>query len=81
VNICKRRQREQAKEAGRLEPKGKWGGYGSLTWPYVNVAPPAYRMSLSYLQVTIVERGKPVLPLHVFQRSYVKPQGTRMGCR
>ena len=43
VNICKLRQREQAKEAERLEPKGKWGGYGSLTWPYVNVAPPAYR--------------------------------------
>ncbi len=49
MNICNRRQREQAKEADRLEPKGKWAGYGSLTWPYVNVAPPAYRMRLSYL--------------------------------
>lgn len=47
--------REQAKEVGttrfradKLEPKGMWTGYGSLTWPYVNVVPPAYGMNLSY---------------------------------
>ena len=64
VNICKRREREQAKEAVRLGPKGKWTGYGSLTWTYVNDAPPAYRMSLSYPKVIRAKRGKPVLPLY-----------------
>ncbi len=31
---------EQAKEAVKLEPKGKWSGYGSHNYPYGDVEPP-----------------------------------------
>ncbi len=44
ISICKhlqRRERKQAKQTERLEPKGKWTDYGALTSPYVNVAPSA----------------------------------------
>ena len=54
--------KEQAKKADRLGPKGKRTGYGSITWPYVNVAPPAYGMNPGYPFVTDEERGKPVSP-------------------
>lgn len=62
MNTVKHRQEKQAKEADRLEPKGKRAGYGCLTWPYVNVAPSVYEVYLSYPQVIKVERGKPVYP-------------------
>lgn len=63
VNIRKRRDERQAKGADRLEPKGKWSGYGSLTWPYVNVAPPAYRIGpKSSVKVIRAKRGNLVYP-------------------
>ena len=64
MNTVKHRHEKQAKEADRLEPKGKRAGYGRLTWPYVNVAPSVYEVYLSYPQVIKVERGKPVYLPH-----------------
>jgi len=55
ISTCKhlqRRQEKRAEQTDRLKPKGEWTGYGSLTWPYVNGAPPAYGMDLSYPGVT-----------------------------
>ena len=55
--------------------KGKWTGYGSLTWPYVNVAPPAYGMDLRVIHCNKAERGKPVYLLRQ-KTEQAKPQGT-----
>jgi hypothetical protein len=51
ANICEpllsRRKRQQAKEAERLEPKGKWRGRGDTLTPLAEVVPPADRRGLS----------------------------------
>ena len=62
----------QAKEADKLEPKGKRTGYGFPNWLYVNVAPPVYKDGSEVSVVTYAERGKPVYPPY----RQAKPQGT-----
>ena len=48
MKICKRREEQQAKQAVRLGLKSEWSGQDALTSSCVNVAPPAYRVDLSY---------------------------------
>jgi len=52
--------REQAKEADRLGPKGMRTGYGSVTWPYVNVAPPAFGKTKVYRGLSRMPGNLPV---------------------
>ncbi len=43
-------------------PKGKRSGIGAVTFPIVDVEPPAYGWSLSHWVGIYVERDKPVSP-------------------
>ena len=45
--LLSRRHGQQAKEAERLEPKGKWRGRGATLTPLADVVPPADRRGLS----------------------------------
>ena len=45
--LLSRRHGQQAKEAERLEPKGKWRGRGATLTPPTDVVPPADRRGLS----------------------------------
>ena len=45
--LLSRRHGQQAKEAERLEPKGKWRGRGDALTPLADVVPPADRRGLS----------------------------------
>ncbi len=45
--LLSRRNGRQAKEAERLEPKGKWRGRGATLTPLADVVPPADRRGLS----------------------------------
>jgi hypothetical protein len=45
--LLSRRHGQQAKEAERLEPKGKWRGRGDTLTPLADVVPPADRRGLS----------------------------------
>lgn len=52
---------EQAKEAGKLEPKGKQSGYGFPNCPYGDIGLSVQRIGLSHpLTGNSVERGNPV---------------------
>ena len=58
--LLSRRDPQQAKEAERLGPKGKWRGRGVAMSPLADVVPPAERRSLTPSgNGTRVERGKP----------------------
>ena len=77
VNICESLinvvNYEQAKDADRLEPKGKWSGTGVLCSPVADVAPPADRRDLTHSGIQ-AERGKPVCSPYWES----KPQGEPM---
>jgi hypothetical protein len=45
--LLSRRKRRQAKEAERLEPKGKWRGRGATLTPLADGMPPADRRGLT----------------------------------
>jgi len=62
-----RRYEEQAKDADRLEPKGKGAGVRAVCFRTVDVASPAYRQDLTR-SVRIDNQGKPV---HSLQASCV----------
>ena len=58
--LLSRRHEQQAKEAERLEPKGKWRGRGVAISPLVDVVPPAERQRPNPCRNgTRAERGKP----------------------
>ena len=57
VNPCKRRNKEQAKPADRLGPKGTWPSAAAVESAAVDVAPPVQRRDLTH-QVEFVERDK-----------------------
>ena len=50
--------RQQAKDADRLEPKGTWSGIGVFCSPVTVVAPSADRRDLPHAGIQ-VKRGKP----------------------
>ena len=62
VNICESLinvvNRQQAKDADRLEPKGTWSGTGVFCSPVAVVEPSANRRDLPHAG-TRAERGKP----------------------
>jgi len=64
VNTCelsiKRRQKVQAKDADRLEPKGTVAGTGSCRYPVMDMQRYRRTESTSPVKVNLVERGKPV---------------------
>ncbi len=45
--LLSRRKRQQAKEAERLEPKGKWRGRGATLTPLADGVPPSDRRGLT----------------------------------
>ena len=52
--LLSRRHGQQAKEAERLEPKGKWRGRGATLTPLADVVPPADRRGLTPSGVVLV---------------------------
>ena len=52
--LLSRRKRQQAKEADRLEPKGKWRSRGGGISPLTDGVPPAERRSLTPLGMVLV---------------------------
>ena len=56
----KRRQWKQAKDADRLEPKGKWSGLEVTNSSNVDAEPPAKRQVLTHSGI-YAERGNPVI--------------------
>ena len=74
--------REQAKDADRLGPKGKWPSSGVPNSPDADDAPPAERRALTH-SGTHTKRGKPVvLPTREsFLGGESKPQGEPKGLR
>ena len=52
--LLSRRDSQQAKEAERLGPKGKWRGRGAGISPLADVVPPAERRSLTPLGMVLV---------------------------
>jgi hypothetical protein len=64
---------QQAKDADRLEPKGKWPSSGASNSPDADDAPSAERRALTH-SGTHTKRGKPVaLPTREFSSRESKP--------
>ena len=66
----------QAKDADRLEPKGKWSGLEVTISSSVDVEPPAKRQNLT-CSGTQAERGKPV----ILPQGKASREASRWGCR
>ena len=81
ANASEHRQassREQAKRLIGLDQKVCGVGYGFLTWPYVDVVPPVYKMRP---KSSIVYPMWNVVSLYTRLNRQAKPQGTLLGVR
>lgn len=69
IECLQYRQGEQAKEAGKLGPKGERSGCRFANCLHGDVAPPVQRAGLSHPQIgNSVERGNPVSLPGIFGR-------------